>query len=111
MGQILDQKIPTGFNFCTFGWSHGKQKYICGYSTTASASAFQAEDVGSIPITRSFNKPIAQLGRATLLKCFLGKKINRNYYLAVNPCVIGSNPIRFIENFGVVVQLVETHLA
>lgn len=58
-----------------------------------------------------FNKPIAQLGRATLLKCFLGKKINRNYYLAVNPCVIGSNPIRFIENFGVVVQLVETHLA
>ena len=26
---------------------------ICGYSTTVSASAFQAEDVGSIPITRS----------------------------------------------------------
>ena len=28
---------------------------ICGYSTTVSASAFQAEDVGSIPITRSNN--------------------------------------------------------
>ena len=26
---------------------------ICGYSTTVSATAFQAEDVGSIPITRS----------------------------------------------------------
>ena len=26
---------------------------LCGYSTTASASAFQAEDEGSIPFTRS----------------------------------------------------------
>ena len=26
---------------------------ICGYSTTASASAFKAEDEGSIPFTRS----------------------------------------------------------
>ena len=26
-GQILDQKIPVGFIFCTVGWSHGKQKY------------------------------------------------------------------------------------
>ena len=25
----------------------------CGYSTTASASVFQAEDVGSIPVTRT----------------------------------------------------------
>ena len=40
-----------------------QENYLCidsdkdtstrGYSTTASASAFQAEDVGSIPITRS----------------------------------------------------------
>lgn len=26
---------------------------VCEYSTTVSASAFQAEDVGSIPITHS----------------------------------------------------------
>ena len=32
---------------CDFG------HFISGYSTTVSASAFQAEDVGSIPITRS----------------------------------------------------------
>ena len=63
----------------------------------------------SILVPCSFNKPIAQLGRATLLKCFLGKKINRNYYLAVNPCVIGSNPIRFIENYRFVDQLAESY--
>ena len=60
-------------------------------------------------IKNIFNKPIAQSGRATLLKCFLGKKINCNYYLAVNPCVIGSNPIRFIENFRFVDQLAESY--
>ena len=29
----------------------------CGYSTSASISAFQAEEVGSIPIARSTKKP------------------------------------------------------
>lgn len=69
---------------------------------------FQTGYASSILVPCSFNKPIAQFGRATLLKCFLSKKINRNYYLAVNPCVIGSNPIRFIENFRSVVELVDT---
>ena len=34
-----------------WGWFH--KRSLCGYSTMVSASAFQAEDVGSIPITRS----------------------------------------------------------
>ena len=37
------------------------KNHTCGYSTTASVSAFQAEDVGSIPITRSIMVTIAQL--------------------------------------------------
>ena len=37
----------------------------CGCSTSASASAFQAEEVGSIPITRSRKALIAQLDRAS----------------------------------------------
>ena len=39
---------------------------IRGYSTTVSVSAFQAEDVGSIPITRS-RKHTASFSRARLL--------------------------------------------
>ena len=44
----------------------------CGYSTSASISAFQAEEVGSIPIARSMQKAPWLFGVTVLLFCFIG---------------------------------------
>ena len=44
----------------------------CGYSTSASISAFQAEEVGSIPIARSMQKSAVAFWVTVLLFCFIG---------------------------------------
>ena len=100
MGQTLDRKIPQVLTFVPSVGLMENKSIIAGIAQRLVRLPSKQRMSVRFRLPAQFNKPIAQLGRATLLKCFLGKKINRNYYLAVNPCVIGSNPIRFIENFG-----------
>ena len=44
----------------------------CGHRTSASISAFQAEEVGSIPIARSMQKSAVAFWATALLFCFIG---------------------------------------
>ena len=44
----------------------------CGHRTSASISAFQAEEVGSIPIARSMQKSAVAFWVTALLFCFIG---------------------------------------
>lgn len=70
-GQILDQKIPVGFIFCTVGWSHGKQKYWRGG---------RVDDCGSLENCWPFTGPGGSNPSLSALKN-IGLKVQRCFFL------------------------------